>query len=85
MTYALKALRRIRRTGRMPWRGRGAGRRWAEIVARVDSCRARHGMSDPEALARVLADGHASSFFIEPSSALRLYYRLHGHGKEVRI
>lgn len=86
MTYGIRALRRIRRTGHLPWNGRGAGRRWAEIVARVDACRARHGVSDTEALARVLAYGHASSFFIEPSSALRLYHRLRRrHRKEGRV
>ncbi|MCM1484220.1 MAG: hypothetical protein NC043_07775 [Muribaculaceae bacterium] len=82
MPYALRVLRHIRRTGVMPWHGTGHGRRWVEIVRRVDAIRLRHGVSDPEALARVLAEGHASSFFIEPGTALRLYHRLrrrHSH------
>lgn len=76
MPYAWRRLRHYRRTGHIPYRGRGAGRRWVEIFSRVDALRQRHGITDAEALSRVLAHGCASSFFIEPSSGVRLYHRL---------
>lgn len=74
--YARRMVRRIRRSGSMPWNGEGVGRRWVEIVARMDGLKARYGIDDGDALARVLGEGRASSFFIQPASALRLYYRI---------
>ncbi len=72
--YALRRLRALRKQGD-PSAGNPKGARalWAELHLRVDALSRRHGISDSEALARVLAEGRASSFFLAPRSALRLY------------
>lgn len=54
--------------------------RWTEIQARVAALMERRALSRNEALARVLREGGASSFFLAPRSAARLYLRLR-HGR----
>lgn len=73
--YALRILRRMRR-GYAHRTGNEAGAMWREIDERVFNLEHRHHISDSEALARVLAEGNASSFFLRPATALRLYHRL---------
>lgn len=74
--YALRVLRYMRRSGIIPRQGNGAGALWRELGCKVTALQQRHCISDSEALSRVLADGNASSFFIRPATALRLYHRL---------
>lgn len=48
-------------------------RMWAEIFERMEDTLRRHPrMTCKQALARVLCEGDASSFFIEPPSAARI-------------
>lgn len=51
-------------------------RRWEEIRGRVERLMELHGLNRNDALARVLREGDASSFFLAPRSATRLYLRL---------
>lgn len=74
--YALRVLRYMRRSGFIPREGKGAGALWRELCSKVTALQQRHRIPDSEALSRVLADGKASSFFIRPATALRLYHRL---------
>ncbi len=55
--------------------------RWTEIQARVAALMERRALSRNEALARVLREGNASSFFLAPRSAARLYLRLRHRGR----
>lgn len=55
--------------------------RWTEIQSRVDALMARYGPTRNEALVRVLREGGASSFFLAPRSAARLYLRLRHAGR----
>lgn len=51
-------------------------RRWEEIRSRVERLMELRGLKRNDALARVLREGDASSFFLAPRSATRLYLRL---------
>lgn len=74
-TYALRQLSRPH-----PLDNHGTSPRnlmWSEIRHRVNSRRQKHPhLSLGQALSLTLAEGNASSFFISPPYALRLYYRL---------
>ncbi len=72
------ALRRLRNgaplhTSRRPTR---ATAMWTELSEKVNRLRQSHHLSLADALTRVLTDSPASSFFLSPSSALRLYHHL---------
>ena len=51
-------------------------RRWEEIRSRVERLMELRGLNRNDALARVLREGGASSSFLAPRSATRLYLRL---------
>lgn len=69
--YALRMLR-VLRHGRLKLRRDRRLMLWLELNERTTALMERHGISLPDALARVLADGHASQFFISPSRAATL-------------
>lgn len=72
---ALRVVRHYRSCRSLP-EGRGQVRaKWVEIIDRTERLIERYGISDTDALVRVLENG-APSFFLHPSSALRLYHRL---------
>lgn len=73
--HALRMVRRYERYGRLPRQSADGARKWTEIIDRVARVRERHGISDTDALARVLAQG-APEFYLCPSTALRLFYRI---------
>lgn len=69
--YALRVLR-VLRHGRLRLRRDRRYALWREINDRVDRLIEVRGITLPEALANVLADGCASQFFIAPSTAARI-------------
>lgn len=74
-TYALRRLSRPLPTGTRCPSPRNL--MWNEISRRVNNRRQnRPNLSLGQALSLILAEGNASSFFISPAYALRLYYRL---------
>ncbi|MCM1355465.1 MAG: hypothetical protein NC212_03560 [Staphylococcus sp.] len=66
--YALRMLR-VLRHGRLNLRRDRRLLLWTELNARASRIMEKRGVSLGEALASVLADGHASQFFISPSTA----------------
>lgn len=72
--YALRMLR-VLRHGRLRLRRDRRYALWTELDAKASRIMERRGVSLPVALASVLASGHASQFFISPSTALKLVYR----------
>lgn len=81
------ALRRLRGMGRGKERLRcpASRRRMEEIAERVERMMRRHGISDSEALQRVLAEGRASSFFLSAGSARRFYQNARQRRKNNRL
>lgn len=70
---ALKRIREIR-SGRRILGSGIRGRMWAEICGKVDSLMERHpDITLSGAVARVLIDESASSFFITPTRAMAIY------------
>ena len=70
---ALKRVKEMRAGKYVPGKGL-RGRMWREIAAKVDSLMARiPGLSLTGAVARVLIDENASSFFISYPRALAIY------------
>jgi len=82
--YALRRLRMMNTGKYIPRRGTAAAR-WQELRNRVNDLCRRHGITDSDALMRVLAEGNASSFFLTPSSALRLYRHISARTRRCRI
>lgn len=83
-TYALRVIRSMNNK-KLHTKTDFASKRWEELKLRVNALTKRHNISDTEALARVLAQGGATSFFISPTTALRLYQRLRKrHLNEIR-
>lgn len=78
--YALRALRSLRKAGQLPGKNEEGKRKWAEIERRVGEMERRLGLSDGDALSRVLSGG-ASSFFISAPTALRLFHRIRRRNK----
>lgn len=75
-TYALRILR-VLRHGRLKLRNDRRSAMWHELNERVTRLMERRpGISLPTALTHVLAEGHASQFFISPARALSLAERL---------
>lgn len=72
--YALRMLR-VLRHGRLRLRRDRRYALWTELDAKASRIMERRGVSLPVALASVLSSGHASQFFISPSTALKLVYR----------
>ncbi len=72
--YALRMLR-VYRHGRLRLRRDRRFALWTELNSRVSRLMERRHVSLPEALANVLADGHASQFFIAPATAASLARR----------
>lgn len=66
-----------RGSGRLPVSGKTRrSAMWREIIGRADEICERTGCRRTEAVARVLADGNASSFFLTPSTAWVLYHEI---------
>ena len=74
-SYAVRKLNNLE-AGRHTLDSKLSNKRWIEIRERVDRLMSRHGIKRNEALARVIRDGGASSFFLSPRSAARLYLHL---------
>lgn len=72
--YALRKIRLIRKGMCHPEPGI-RGRKWTEIIDRMERIMERHGIDDSQALARVL-ESRAPQYYIEPRTALRLYFRI---------
>lgn len=72
--YALRMLR-VLRHGRLRLRRDRRLALWCELNTRATRLMESRGVSLSEALASVLADGHASQFFIAPATALSLLRR----------
>ncbi len=77
------ALRRLRNGGpvhteRMTTAGEAM---WRELSGKVARVQEIYDINLAEALQRVLTDSRASSFFLSPSSALRLYHQLRRSGQ----
>lgn len=73
--YALRMLR-VLRHGRLKLRNDRRLAQWCEINAKVDALMTRRGCGIIEALTHVLTFEHASRFFITPSTAIGLLYKL---------
>lgn len=69
--YALRMLR-VLRHGRLKLRNDRRLALWEELDRRAGRLMERHGYRLDFALANVLADGHASQFFISPARAMDL-------------
>lgn len=54
---------------------------WRELGEKVACVQEMFGIDLGRALQRVLTDSKASSFFLSPASALRLYYQLRRSGQ----
>ncbi len=78
--YALRRLRYMRTHPEHTYKYSSTARRMAEIDRRTANWQ-KHGFSDREALALVLADGWASSFFLSDAAAKRMYSK---HAKHLR-
>ena len=79
-SYAMRKLNALAaRRSRLD--GKTTCARWTEIQSRVEALMERHDLTRNEALARVLREGGASSFFLAPRSAARLYLRLRHAGR----
>lgn len=72
--YALRMLR-VLRHGRLHLRRDRRFALWTELNARVSRMMDTRGIGLTDALTSVLADGHASQFFISPSTASSLVRR----------
>lgn len=72
--YALRMLR-VLRHGRLRLSRDRRYALWLELNARSERLMQSRGVNLPTALASVLADGHASQYFIAPTTALKLVYR----------
>ena len=73
--YALKRLHEFMLTGTLRVNSAHGGAMWCEILDRTAIKAATTLLSPEEALARVLQEP-ASSYFISPSTAKRLYFRI---------
>lgn len=73
--YAHRVMRRYFSKGELPGNSERRVAMWREIMERVKMRMSRSTDNDTEALAYVLQQP-ASSFFLEPSSAERLYSRM---------
>lgn len=71
--YALKRLRMYRRRGVDSIPTEGASAVFRELDRRVSARMERTGDTDSQALAHVLAYGHAPCFYLRPSAAIYLY------------
>lgn len=72
-TRALRVISLMRRGERVGEPGSALAAQWDEILAKVDRLRERNPwLNDDRALARVLAAGRASRFFISEGYAVRL-------------
>lgn len=73
--YAIRKLNAIA-ARRHKLDGKQCNGRWIEILERAGALMRRHGITRNDAVARVLREGNASSYFLAPASATRLYLRL---------
>ena len=73
-TTARRTLTRVRKKQIMPYGGRGFGAIYAELFRRCMAEKVRYGVSDSQALARVLCEGNASCWFMSGQSARSSYY-----------
>lgn len=78
--YALRMLR-VYRHGRLRLRRDRRFALWTELNAKVSRLMERRSIKLPDALANVLADGHASQFFISPSTAAKLARTLYNNAQ----
>lgn len=72
--FALRTLRGLRRQRRDHIYD-SRQRKWRDIDLRVSALERRHGISDADALQRVLAEGNAPGFYISVSAAEKIYRR----------
>ncbi len=75
LDYAINQLRRIRLSGVYPFPDSARGQKWIELDERVRRIERRRNIPFTKAVEKVLTDGKASSFFLSPTSAMRIYYR----------
>lgn len=73
--YALRMLR-VLRHNRLKLRNDRRLALWKELLGKVEGLMERGGYSMGESLSSVLSKGQASQFFISPSTAYRLAYRV---------
>lgn len=73
-TTARRTLTRVRKKQIMPYGGRGFGAIYAELFRRCMAEKVRYGVSDSQALGRVLCEGNASCWFMSGQSARSSYY-----------
>lgn len=73
--YALRMLR-VLRHNRLKIRNDRRLTQWKELLGKVENLMRRRGYSMVDALSHVLSTSQASQFFISPTTAYRLAYRV---------
>lgn len=74
--WALRNIRLYRKGACCGKAGSHSMKLFADLTARVDRLMKRSPVSERDALAKVLAEGHAPCFYLTPGSAVVLYCRL---------